>query len=429
MEDSHSTVTMSGLSTNSSQTLSYYNTSSSLDNTTKGNGSDVDSVHQEPMYQAAVLMIRIVFPTLVALGTVANCLVLLVLRRGAITTGNLSFFLAALAVVDTVFLYSSGAKTWIRAEWGVELLHISTWSCKAGLFVNHLSSSLSAWLVVLVAWQRWYTLSRPFQRCCPVERTRCGHLAFICLVLALALANSYVFITVKLYEESWGKRCAPKEQYKRLMGDVFPYLLMVLYSGLPSLLLILLNCLLARVLYMSRRSLLASGDTTRSSGGSRDAEHVRARYNHVTTMLLALSTSWLVLTAPLTVFKLLEGNHKTPQDKAKFIFLNVLFFVFLYINHSINFFLYCALIRGFRREVRTLSSKVAGVLGGCFRPCRSDCCQRRSRNSSNSVAVNISNHHHRVDGNGNTGSYVPLLYKHARLEQVGHVPQFGCSRT
>ena len=104
-------------------------------------------------------------------------------------------------------IHSSGAKTWIRAEWGVELLHLGTWSCQAGLFVNHLSISLSAWLVVLVAWQRWYTLSRPFQRCCPVESKRCGHLGFICLVLILTAANSYVFVTVKLYEvynHTWG---------------------------------------------------------------------------------------------------------------------------------------------------------------------------------------------------------------------------------
>ena len=117
--------------------------------------------------------------------------------------------------------------------------------------------------------------------------------------------------------------CAAREQYKQLMQNVFPYLLMVLYSGLPSLLLILLNCLLARVLYVSRRSLLPGRDSSRSSGGNRDAEHVRARYNHVTTMLLALSTSWLVLTAPHTLFKLVETSTDSPRERATFMFLNV----------------------------------------------------------------------------------------------------------
>ena len=92
---------------------------------------------------------------LVFAGTVGNTLTLLVLRRGAINTDNLNFFLSALAIVDTTFLYTSALKTWIRFIWGFELLHMGTWSCKAGLYLNHLSLTLSAWLVVIVAWQRW----------------------------------------------------------------------------------------------------------------------------------------------------------------------------------------------------------------------------------------------------------------------------------
>ncbi|RUS83213.1 hypothetical protein EGW08_009024 [Elysia chlorotica] len=395
-------------------TLNYnsdHESGSAQDNVTKTNST----IQQEAAYRAAVMLARVAFPALVALGTVSNALVLVVLRRGAISTGNLSFFLAALAVVDTVFLYSSGAKTWIRAEWGVELLHLGTWSCQAVLFVNHLSCSLSAWLVVLVAWQRWYTLSRPFQRCCPVENKRCGHLGFVCLVLVLTAANSYVFVTVKLYERARGKVCAPREPYRQVMRDVFPYVLMVLYSGLPSLLLILLNCLLARVLYVSRRSLLTSGDCTRSSGGSHDAEHVRTRFNHVTTMLLVLSASWLVLTAPHTLLQLVDPHPKSQEEAARLVLLNVLFFVFIYINHSINFFLYCALIRGFRREARAVISKALAF----FRLCRSEYCFDQDNNSSSNIAANISHHHHRVDGNGNAGSFAPLLCRHGLAAQ-GH---------
>ncbi len=41
-----------------------------------------------------------------------------------------------------------------------------------------------------------------------------------------------------------------------------------------------------------------------------------------------------------------------------YFFSQVLFYLFLIINHSINFFLYCALLKSFRRETRRLGRHV-----------------------------------------------------------------------
>lgn len=162
--------------------------------------SEMEQHKRRPIYTAAMMIIKVVFPTLVAVGSGANTLVIVVLRRGAINMDNLSFFLSVLAVVDTVFLYTSAFKTWLRVMWGFELLHMGSWSCKLGLFLNQLCSTLSAWLVLVIAWQRWYTCSRPFDRCCPVDSSKCGYIALVCLLLILVGANSYVLFTVELHE-------------------------------------------------------------------------------------------------------------------------------------------------------------------------------------------------------------------------------------
>ena len=56
----------------------------------------------------------------------------------------------------------------------------------------------------------------------------------------------------------------------------------------------------------------------------------------------------------------------------------VLFYVFIYINHSINFFIYCALARSFRREVWRIVHHVIGCGGRLCELCHW-CCSRRRR--------------------------------------------------
>lgn len=163
---------------------------------------DFEAIRRGYMYTAARILVKTCFPSLVVLGTVANVLVIVVLRRGAINTDNLNIFLSVLAVVDTVFLYTSAFKTWVRVMWGFELLHMGSWSCKIGLFLTQLSSTLSAWLVLVIAWQRWYTCSRPFDRCCPVDSSKWGYAGLVCIGLILFGANSYVLVTVELHEVS-----------------------------------------------------------------------------------------------------------------------------------------------------------------------------------------------------------------------------------
>ncbi|GFO05197.1 FMRFamide receptor-like [Plakobranchus ocellatus] len=338
-----------------------------LNNTTGLSNETWSSLEEEPAYQATIFLLKVVVPVLTFVGVAANVMVLIVLRRGAIQTDNLWLFLSVLAVVDTVYLLSSGGRIWIRFTWDVEILHLGgTWSCAIGLFLVSLCSTLSAWLVVIVAWQHWYTLSRPFQRCCPVGSARCGRLGLAVVVIAMVAINSYVFITVELTGSGSTKQCTPKEKYRDFVVKIVPYTMMVFYSLLPGLLLMMLNCLHARAHYISRRPVVKSQDSTLSSSDCTDTENVGRRDSHVTMLLLTLSASWLVLTMPHLVHRL-NRMSKTPptttKERAESGFLNTATYLAIYINHSINCCLYSALIKEFRREVRALGARIAGF---CF---------------------------------------------------------------
>ena len=65
-------------------------------------------------------------------------------------------YLLMLAVVDTVVLFVSAFKTWIRVISGVEWLHGSTFTCRGLMFIVLVALHLSAWLIVVVSADRFH---------------------------------------------------------------------------------------------------------------------------------------------------------------------------------------------------------------------------------------------------------------------------------
>jgi len=64
-------------------------------------------------------------------------------------------YLLVLAVVDTIVLFVSAFKTWIRLISGVEWLHGSAVTCRGLMFMLLVALHLSAWLIVIVSADRF----------------------------------------------------------------------------------------------------------------------------------------------------------------------------------------------------------------------------------------------------------------------------------
>jgi len=76
-------------------------------------------------------------------------------------------------------------------------------------------------------------------------------------------------------------------------------------------------------------------------------------------MLLVVSLAWLLLTTPYAVFTL--GLRYFPSDrqtKATLRLTRVVCFLLMYINHAINFLLYCLTGRKFRAELKEMLASV-----------------------------------------------------------------------
>ena len=82
-------------------------------------------------------------------------------------------------------------------------------------------------------------------------------------------------------------------------------------------------------------------------------------------MLLVVSVAWLLFTTPYAVFTLcVQKLSADPQTAATQQLVRVICFLLMYINHAVNFLLYCLTGRKFRVELKEMLS------GVCPRPAR-----------------------------------------------------------
>lgn len=121
---------------------------------------------------AADVILKYVYPFIVFLGTFGNMTSFVVLMRRRMRVTSVYFFLTVLAVADTIMLFVSAFKTWIRVLTGWELLVYSSATCKTVFFLVLFSQHMAAWVVVLVTIDRFIAVWFPLRATswCTVRR-------------------------------------------------------------------------------------------------------------------------------------------------------------------------------------------------------------------------------------------------------------------
>jgi len=129
-------------------------------------------------------------------GTVGNVMSLMVLLRPRMRGKSVYLFLLLLAIADTVVLYISGFKTWIRVVTGFELMNVNDWSCRSVNFLVLFSQHMSAWIVVLVTIDRFVAVWFPLRASSWCNVTRASITTAICTVLFASYRSLSLFRTV-----------------------------------------------------------------------------------------------------------------------------------------------------------------------------------------------------------------------------------------
>lgn len=277
------------------------------------------------------------------LGVVGNTLTVLVMRRRVFAKTTAAVYLTMLAVADTCLLVTGIPHEWL--EWFS--IDLDTWPCRIHRFLFYTSSDVGMWTIVLFTFDRFVAVCFPLQKrsvCAP----RRAFVAFALIVLLWIIKNLHVFWTSgPEYNDGvlW-RRCGYLAAYADFEYYVRPWIVFGFIMAAPFCIVLLLNCLIVNNLLHSQRMRAGSASSAMIRNHS---------FRQTTIMCLSISFTFLVCIAPSIVLIIGRPYWKFPgKQNTAYNIAKVINNQLVYLNHAINFCLYCMTGQRFRSELATM---------------------------------------------------------------------------
>ena len=303
-------------------------------------------------YNIATDLIKWVMPVIIITGTIGNIFSFIIMIRREMRQTPTFFYLAMLAIADTAVLYVSAFKTWLRIISGYELSHINAFSCKLTMFLVHFSIEFSAWLIVAVTIERFLAVWFPLKASTMCNLSRAKFITLIVAVIFM-LVNSHIFWTAELLPikqtmDDSNFICA-SYAYENFVCRIFPKINLVLYSFLPCLILVIFNILIIICLMRTKHvpNMITKDDCL-----------VRTTHRKLAITLILISLTWIITTTPRPLFRMFAPQPKSNEDRANILMWQVICFQLMYVNHAVNFFLYCLSGEKFRIQFKKFICKL-----------------------------------------------------------------------
>lgn len=322
-----------------------------------------DLLRAIPEYRAMKAIMLYVSPVLVIVGTLGNAMALMVFRHRSMKQTPAYTYLAVLSISDTLVLYVGLLRLWVGELLGFDVRDKAEWICKLVNFSGSVASDFSAWMILAVTAVRYLVVYHPIRSkaMCGAFTTR-NIISF--LLMTAVLANSHLFWTLAITEETEDGRvilrCDGHSEYVYFISTVWPWIDAILYCLGPFMSVLTLNILIIRQVSAktAKRTMLQSGIVHRAFN-ARKTDWARKR---VTSTLLVVSFTFLITTLPMS-FSIIAAHFVNSRVSSieymtKFMLVHAITQLFMYLNHSINFFLYCAAGEKFRYHIVHFFCKV-----------------------------------------------------------------------
>ncbi|KAH3828918.1 fMet-Leu-Phe receptor-like [Dreissena polymorpha] len=301
-----------------------------------------------------VLLWRVIPPILVSIGTIGNALTIIVLLRQKKMTST-AVFLFALALSDTLLLFSILPPKWVLFTWDVDVRSLSSPGCKAIIYLTYCCMHLSSLLIVVVTFERTACVLFPHKVRLGCSPHNAG-MIIISIVLAVLGINIIVLVIFDVNEYTGWTCDVPTKEYRDLYDYVYGWIDFTLVFGAPFPLLLIGNVIIVVQLARSR----SRRQRMNISGQARDTRPL-------SILMIALCVLFLLTITPVSVFalyipyleeKLRALESKDPYtakyDTQYFHFLYDVTILVSYFNATFNFAIYVFSGSRFRAELRSL---------------------------------------------------------------------------
>lgn len=284
-------------------------------------------------------------PVILAVGYFGNIMSILVLTLRDVCKPPLRFYMISLAVSDTVVLTLGFVRQWMRFTFGKDYdmrLISGYYGCIFHMYSVYFFFQFSSWLVALIGVQRAVVVSMPMKAQSLVT-LRISVISVFLLVLVLGCANLTILLKVSFVPASVNKdRCifSTREAYNLHQVLNLPFL-----SILPFTIILISTLVIIYKLTLSARF----REEQKQGEGSGNQS--------VTIMLVTVCLVCLITTSPFQLFLARYRRADFADDESIFYFIYCVTSLVLYLNYSVNFYLYVLSGQKFRNAFFDLLGK------------------------------------------------------------------------
>ena len=290
------------------------------------------------------------------IGSIGNTLILLVLcrfRKYSDTIHTHSYthavvvYFAFMAIADIVFIASGIVPEWLQAMEYVDVGETHEATCKLEKFIFYTSGDIAVWIIVVI------NLDRCFAVCFPMEDTkRCirvclGHPLMIAILLSAiaCIKNVHVFWTRGAVYESGElqSNCGRPKAHEHFENYVRPWIVFVVVALVPSIIIIICNiCIMVTLCRMRKFR----------------AHNLSNHKDFMQTIIMCLSASIAFILCIFPSIIIYIGRiYWTDPDKPEenphnYDIAKAVANQLAYVNHAINFILYCSTGKKFRDTMK-----------------------------------------------------------------------------
>ena len=281
-------------------------------------------------------------PCLAVLGITGNILSAIVMLCKSLRQNTSSVYLLALACLDTIMLLFTLGKMWISVVWDIDITALSSVGCSMHHIVIRFVSHSEAWVLVLVAIERFVAVWWPLEVKTIFTR-KLAIIQVICLTVVLALLDINILWTINFTPWHPMLKCQHTEtvQYAWELIDVF------IATVIPFVVMIVCSVLIVVKLMMNKFRRASGRDIPVSS---------------ITIMLMSVCITFIVTTLPLKFSGIFKGALK--RSCGCCFMMNVILPIGLMLqlsNYAVNFLLYCASGSKFRVELKEMFGRSRDV--------------------------------------------------------------------
>lgn len=284
-------------------------------------------------------------PIILIIGTFGNVSSILVFRRYKWRSSTLPMYLSALAFVDLNLLYFGLLENAVSTLLNRNMKSTNTALCIVVIWIVYSSGTVSAWLLVAVTLQRVMCVVWPHAMTSLCSTRKSIVLVLLIVTLPWALHSCFAFS----YYVNANSTCTHYDDLEYFRFKVWPMVDMIVSSLVPATILLICNFILISRLYVSLN------EARRLTGSSLSS---RRRATSSTTMtLVILTTAFLLLTLPINVQQLWEGELRVravspipTSMEAKTYLAWTITDLLWYSNSALNFLFYCLSGSKFRNE-------------------------------------------------------------------------------